>query len=103
MASLGLGLSTLAAVALIQGNIRAQMRRRQLPEAARQSFFFIDIQNEQLAQLPPGPVARATRRLGDFHQVPSLRARVVALKGVPVDQVQVSRRTAAGRSAATVA
>ena len=86
MASLGLGLSTLAAVALIQGNIRAQIVG-DIPERAP-SFFFIDIQNEQLAQFEG--LLHAQPGVSDFHQVPSLRARVVALKGVPVDQVQVS-------------
>ena len=47
--SAGLGLSTLAAVALIQGNMQHQIQE-QLPSNAP-SFFFIDIQNDQLAAL----------------------------------------------------
>ena len=86
MASLGLGLSTLAAVALIQGNIRQQIIG-QVPEAAP-SFFFIDIQNEQLTQFEK--LVQAQPGVTDLHQVPSMRARVVALNGVPVDQVHVS-------------
>ena len=46
LVSLGLGLSTLAAVALIQGNLRRQVAD-QIPEHAP-SFFFIDIQNTQM-------------------------------------------------------
>ncbi len=46
LVSLGLGLSTLAAVALIEGNLRRQVLE-QLPERAP-SFFFIDIQNDQM-------------------------------------------------------
>ncbi len=46
--SAGLGLSTLAAVALIQGNMQHQIRE-QLPTNAP-SFFFIDIQNDQLGK-----------------------------------------------------
>ena len=86
LVALGLGLTTLAAVALIQGNIRQQILG-ELPEAAP-SFFFIDIQNEQLAQFEQivGSVPGTT----DLHQVPSMRARIVALKGVPVDQVHVA-------------
>jgi putative ABC transport system permease protein len=85
LVSLGLGLGTLAAVALIEGNIRNQVLG-ELPEAAP-SFFFIDIQNEQLPRFEQ--IVRA-QGVTDFHQVPSLRARIVALKGVPVDQVHVT-------------
>ena len=86
LVSLGLGLTTLAAVALIEGNIRAQVLG-QLPRAAP-SFFFIDIQNEQLPRFMQ--IVAAQPGAGDVHEVPSMRARIVALKGVPVDQVQVS-------------
>ena len=86
LVSLGLGLTTLAAVALTLGNIRGQILG-QIPHDAP-SFFFVDIQNEQLAQfksiVADQPGAETT------HEVPSLRARIVALKGVPVDQVQVA-------------
>ena len=85
LVALGLGLTTLAAVALIQGNIRRQILG-QLPEAAP-SFFFIDIQNTQLAQFEQ--IVHAIPGTADLHQVPSLRARIVSLKGVPVDQVHV--------------
>jgi putative ABC transport system permease protein len=89
LVSVGLGLSTLAAVALIQGNIRAAVLD-QLPARAP-SFYFIDIQNDQLGAFHrivdgwPGQSGEAS--------VPSLRARVVALKGVPVDRVEVSPET----------
>jgi putative ABC transport system permease protein len=86
LVALGLGLTTLAAVALIQGNIRQQVLG-QLPEAAP-SFFFIDIQNEQLAQFEK--IVGAQPGVSDLHQVPALRARIVALNGVPVDQVHVA-------------
>ena len=85
LVALGLGLTTLAAVALIQGNIRRQILG-ELPEAAP-SFFFIDIQNDQLARFEG--IVHAIPGTADLHQVPSMRARVVALKGVPVDQVHV--------------
>ncbi len=86
LVALGLGLTTLAAVALIQGNIRQQVLG-QIPEDAP-SFFFIDIQNEQLAQFEQ--IVHAQPGVSDLHQVPALRARIVALKGVPVDQVHVA-------------
>jgi len=88
LVSLGLGLSTLAAVALIQGNLRAQVLE-QLPAVAP-TFFFIDIQNGQLAQfqsiLTGAGVTKAV-------EVPSLRARLVSVKGVPADQVKATPET----------
>ena len=86
LVALGLGLATLAAVALIQGNIRRQILG-ELPEAAP-SFFFIDIQNEQLAKFEQ--IVGAVPGTADLHQVPSMRARIVSLKGVPADQVHVA-------------
>lgn len=85
LVALGLGLTTLATVALIQGNIRAQVLG-ELPAAAP-SFFFIDIQNNQLDRFEQ--IVRSVPGTSHLHQVPSLRARLVALNGVPVDQVHV--------------
>jgi putative ABC transport system permease protein len=89
LVSVGLGLSTLAAVVLIQGNVRRQIEE-QLPDRAP-SFFFIDIQNDQLARFQsiltqPG--------VGEIRHVPSLRARIVSVAGVPADQVQATPDTA---------
>ncbi len=85
LVALGLGLTTLSAVVLIQGNIRHQILG-QIPKAAP-SFFFIDIQNEQLAQFEQ--IVHGQPGVSDLHQVPSLRARIVALNGTPVEQVHV--------------
>jgi putative ABC transport system permease protein len=89
LVSVGLGLSTLAAVALIQGNIRAQILE-QLPTNAP-SFYFIDIQNDQLARF--AGLVKAQPGASDFQEVPSLRARVVAVNGVPADQVKATPET----------
>jgi len=89
LVSVGLGLSTLAAVALIQGNIRAQILE-QLPTDAP-SFYFIDIQNDQLARF--ADLVKTQPSAADFHEVPSLRARVVAVNGVPADQVKATPDT----------
>ena len=88
--SAGLGLSTLAAVAMIQGNMQHQIQD-QLPTNAP-SFFFIDIQNDQVPQFES--IVRGQPGVEAMHQVPSLRARVVAVKGVPVDQVVTTPETA---------
>ena len=90
LVSAGLGLSTLASVALIQGNMQRQIQE-QLPRNAP-NFFFIDIQNDQLARFEA--VVRAQPNVESLHQVPSLRARIVAVKGVPVDQAVTTPETA---------
>jgi putative ABC transport system permease protein len=88
--SAGLGLSTLASVALIQGNMQNQIQQ-QLPANAP-SFYFVDIQNDQVARF--SQIVDAQPGTPEMHDVPSLRARVVAVKGVPVDQVVTTPDTA---------
>jgi len=85
LVSLGLGLSTLAAVALIQGNLQRQVLES-IPERAP-AFFFIDIQPDQVAEFDR--LVRTTPGTGEEVRVPSLRARIVALNGVPVEQAVV--------------
>ncbi|HQT76424.1 MAG: glycosyl transferase family 1 [Rhodospirillales bacterium 20-64-7] len=88
--SSGLGLSTLAAVALIQGNMQHEIQD-QLPANAP-SFYFVDIQGDQLARFEQ--IVRAQPGLQALHQVPSLRARIVAVNGVPAAQVAATPDTA---------
>jgi putative ABC transport system permease protein len=90
MLSVGLGLATLATVALIQNNIRQQILE-QMPAAAP-TFFFVDIQNEQMERFRT--LANAIPGVGEIHDVPSLRARVIAIKGVPVEQADVTPQSA---------
>ncbi len=89
LVSLGLGLSTLAAVALIQGNIRSQVLE-QIPANAP-TFFFIDIQNDQLDQFKQ--VLATQPGVTDMNEVPSLRARLVSVRGVPAADVQATPET----------
>ena len=90
LVSVGLGLSVLASVALIQGNLRRQVSERLPADAPR--FFFIDLQPDQLGRFRE--VLAAQPGVRDVQSVPSLRARMVALKGVPVDQVHVAEGSA---------
>lgn len=90
MLSVGLGLATLATVALIQHNIRQQVLE-QMPSAAP-SFFFVDIQNEQMERFRA--LAGGVPGVTEVRAVPSLRARVVAIKGVPAEQANVTPETA---------
>ncbi len=89
LVSVGLGLTTLAAVALIQGNLRHQIAE-QMPADAP-SFYFIDIQNSQLPQFEA--LVKATPGTSDLRQVPALRARIVSVAGVPAEQVHATPDT----------
>jgi putative ABC transport system permease protein len=86
LVSVGLGLSTLAAVALIQGNVTDQLGDRMPADAP--SFFFIDIQPSQLDQFRA--IVAATPGVSNLKDVPNLRARLVAIRGIPVDRIHVS-------------
>jgi putative ABC transport system permease protein len=90
LVSIGVGLSTLAAVGLIEANIRHQIAR-QLPARAP-SFYFIDIQPDQVARFTA--MLRGFPGANEIRTVPSLRARVVAVNGVPADQVHATPETA---------
>ena len=90
LVSVGLGLATLAAVASIQGNLRHQVEE-QLPDRAP-SFFFIDIQNDQLPRFKA--ILDANGTVTDLKTVPSLRARIVSVNGVPADKVAATPESA---------
>ncbi|MGI3776309.1 MAG: ABC transporter permease [Janthinobacterium lividum] len=89
MVALGLGLSTLCSVAMIEANIRRAVLD-QIPADAP-TFFFIDIQPDQLARFDD--MVHAAPGTKDVDQVPSLRARMVAVNGVPVEQVHATPDT----------
>jgi putative ABC transport system permease protein len=90
LVSVGVGLSTLATVALLEGNVQREIAE-QLPANAP-SFFFVDIQNSQLPLFEA--LVRAQPNVQDLQQVPSLRARIVAVNGIPADQVRATEDTA---------
>ncbi|MBV9861372.1 MAG: ABC transporter permease [Alphaproteobacteria bacterium] len=83
--SLGIGLTVLVAIALVQRNLAAEIDDR-MAEAAP-SFFFIDIQPEQLAAFED--IVRATPD-ARMAQVPMLRGRITRLNGVPVEDARVA-------------
>jgi len=86
VASLGLGLTVLVAIALIERNIDSTIDER-LPEQAP-SFFFIDIQPDQVAEFDK--LVAATPGVTQFARVASLRGRITQLNGVPVEQAVVA-------------
>jgi len=77
--SLGLGLSLVAALALIDSSLRKQVTEA-LPERAP-SFFFLDIPRSQIDAFEERVKGLAPG--GTLDAVPMLRGRITALKGIP--------------------
>jgi putative ABC transport system permease protein len=88
--SLGLGVTLMVALTLIDANIRRQLTQS-LPARAP-SFFFLDIPNGEadrfaafLAEKVPG---------GKFDRVPMMRGRLVSLKGVAAERIKADDQVA---------
>ena len=88
--SLGLGLSVLVAIALIEGNLSRQVKER-LPDMAP-AFFFIDIQPGQTAAFDQ--VLGGFDGTGEYRRVASLRGRIVKIAGVPVEDAEIAAEAA---------
>ena len=73
--SLGLGLTVLVTVALIQANLVHEVAQ-QLPKAAP-TFFFIDIQPDQMQEFDR--ILAGLPGVSDERRAPSLRGRIVAI------------------------
>ncbi|MFS3136213.1 ABC transporter permease [Gluconacetobacter sacchari] len=87
--ALGAGLSAMAAILLTEGAMMAQLRD-QMPHDAP-AFYFIDIQPGDLARFDT--LARAQPSVRAVQQLPSMRTRVVAVNGVPAEQVDATPQT----------
>jgi len=85
MLSLGIGLTVLVAVALVEGNLSREVENRLPAEAP--AFFFIDIQPDQLAGFEAIVQAIPGAR---FDQVPMMRGRITRLNGTPVEAASVA-------------
>jgi len=83
--SLGLGLTVLVAVALIEDNLARQVRQS-IPEDAP-GFFFIDIQPDQAE--PFEAMVRAGAGVTELRMVPSLRGRLTAINGRPPSELDI--------------
>lgn len=79
--ALGLGLTVLAAVALVDGNIQDQVRRR-APRTAP-SFFFLDVPRADMERFRA--VVRGVPGMSRLDEQPSLRGRIMELGGRPAD------------------
>jgi len=82
--SLGLGLSLLVALALIDGNLRRELTATMADEAP--SFFFVDIQSAERDAFEQALQEQAPD--GVLQSVPMLRGRIVSLNGIPSDEFE---------------
>jgi putative ABC transport system permease protein len=76
--SLGIGLTVLVAIALVEGNLADQVNER-VPEKAP-AFFFIDIQPDQVAAFEH--LVAEVPGVGKVERVPMMRGRITALNGL---------------------
>lgn len=83
--SLGLGLTLVVALALVDGNLRRQITQS-LPAHAP-NFFFVDIQNTEIDGFRD--LLAKTAPEGKVVSAAMLRGRIVALNGTDVDKVTV--------------
>jgi putative ABC transport system permease protein len=86
--SLGLGITLLVTLSVIDANLTHQLTRT-LPQQAP-SFFFLDIPNTETQRFDSFLSAEA----GDakVERVPMMRGRLVSLKGVPVEQIKAEEQ-----------
>ena len=82
--SLGLGLTVLVTVALVQFNMAYQITQ-QIPKQAP-SYFFIDIQPHQVE--PFTTLVRSIPGVAKLERTPMVRGRIVRVAGVPIEQVK---------------
>lgn len=83
--SLGLGLSVLVAIALVQSNLNARIAEG-LPDDAP-TMFFIDIQPPQVEEFTK--VVMAVPGAKKVSTASMIRGRITKIKGVPVDQAEI--------------
>lgn len=84
--SLGLGLSLLVALALIDTNLRSQLSGTMTERAP--DFFFVDIQDSERSAFID--LVEKDAPGGNLSTVPMLRGRIVAVNGVPAAQLEGS-------------
>jgi putative ABC transport system permease protein len=88
--SLGLGLTVLAAIGQVDVNMR-HLIDDELPDRSP-AFFFIDIQNDQLA--PFLDKVHAEPGTGEVETAPMLRGIITRLKGVPAAEARIDPNAA---------
>ncbi len=84
--SLGLGLTALVIVILVQSNLD-DMVRETVPQDAP-AFFFLDIQMHQVESFEQ--TINSLNGVTKTERYPTLRGRITAIDGVPVEQAKIS-------------
>lgn len=85
--SLGLGLTLLVTVSLINGNLTGEIAG-DLPDRAP-AFFFVDVQPDQIDALESLVTSRDD--VTGFNRVPMLRGKIASVNGVPSEQLTVAQ------------
>ena len=85
--SLGLGLTALIIIMLVQANLD-DMVNETIPGEAP-SFFFLDLQNAQVPRFEE--IAASLPGVGKIERYPTLRGRITAIAGVPVDLAKIDQ------------
>ncbi len=88
--SLGLGLTLLVTLALIDDNIHRQVNQGK--PGVTPSFFFIDIPNREAADFASFIKAQSHDAIID--QVPMMRGRITALNGIPAEKIKAKEDSA---------
>jgi putative ABC transport system permease protein len=88
--SLGLGVALLSALAFIDVSLTRQLTQA-LPEKAP-SFFFLDVPNAESARFDA--FLHEQRPKAAVELVPMMRGRIVAVNGVPAEQVKATEQAA---------
>ncbi len=83
--SLGLGLTALVAVVLVEGNLQDRLERG-LPEIAP-SYFFLGVQASQIEAF--SKVVRSAAGVTRMESRPFIRGRITRINGVPSDDVEI--------------
>jgi putative ABC transport system permease protein len=88
--ALGLGLSLLVSLSLIDGNLRQQLATTAPANAPE--FFFLDIQNTQIDDFTS--TLKELSPEASIRQAPMLRGRITALNDIPADQIEAEPEAA---------
>ena len=88
--SMGLGLTVLVAVIVVQSNLSRQISQT-MPSKAP-GFYFVDIQPHQVDKFEQ--IVRQTSPIKSINRVPMLRGRITHVKGIPASEVKAAASTA---------
>ncbi|MEJ2197857.1 MAG: hypothetical protein P8X54_04750 [Desulfuromonadales bacterium] len=85
--SLGLGLTALVVIMLVQTNLDDKVNETVPSEAP--AFFFLDIQGSQAEAFEA--LAKSLPGIGKIERYPTLRGRITAIAGTPVSTAEIAQ------------